>query len=82
MSKAKSILVILAGILSSEISITDALKNKIRLFYYKNRLGYLGKNSKIQKNCILSNPQNIFIGDNVFIGSGVKIYAYEKHSDY
>jgi len=48
---------------------------KLRYFYYKMTLKYLGKNTLIDVGVFLIGPKNISIGDYVWIDSGVRIEA-------
>lgn len=50
-------------------NISGVLGQKIRYFYYKYRLKSCGKNVRIEQGVIFENPNNIIIGDNVFISA-------------
>lgn len=48
-------------------NISGNLGRKIRFLYYRNRLGYCGKNVVIDVGVIFQNPRFIFIDDNVWL---------------
>jgi acetyltransferase-like isoleucine patch superfamily enzyme len=50
-------------------SIPGGIGQRIRYAYYKRRLGGCGKNVRIEEWVIFQNPENIFIGDDVWIFS-------------
>jgi len=52
--------------------------NKLRLFYWRLRLGSLGKNCFINGRITCDVPQNIFIGSNVSINEGVYLNGNAK----
>jgi acetyltransferase-like isoleucine patch superfamily enzyme len=56
-------------------NIGGAAGRRLRHWYYNKRLGACGKNVVIDTNVIISDPKNVFIGDNVWIDHGVMILA-------
>lgn len=47
----------------------------LRRLYYRTCLGGMGKKVKIDPGVVFLNPQNIFLGDHVWIDRGVKLIA-------
>lgn len=50
----------------------------LRFKYGRERLGYIGKNVTLPRNIIISGRQNVYIQDNISIGSGAVLYATNK----
>lgn len=62
-------------------NISGGVGRKIRYYYYKNRLGYCGKNVNIDIGVIIDNPSHIYLHENVWIDNyAILIGGYNKNS--
>lgn len=62
------------------VSIFTKVSNRLRYYYYDNLLGSLGKKVLFKAKVFFYNPENISIGDNVFIGPFCRIETYNSFS--
>lgn len=56
-------------------NIPGKVGRKLRYWYYRGRFGSCGKRVVIDRNVFISNPKNVFVGDDVWIDQGVMILA-------
>jgi acetyltransferase-like isoleucine patch superfamily enzyme len=55
--------------------ISGPLGYKLRYLYYKRRLGACGKNVRIDRNVTFTNPEMMFLGNDIWIDNGVILLA-------
>lgn len=59
--------------------LTGPIGFKVRQWYWKNKLGYMGKGVVIDPDVEFYSPENIYIDDFSYIGKGAKLVANEGY---
>jgi acetyltransferase-like isoleucine patch superfamily enzyme len=61
-----------------------AYRLQVRLWtwFYKPFLGRLGRGSRLERVSLLTNPDCLFLGENVGIAHGARIEAFRNHREY
>lgn len=59
-------------------TISDLMPGFVRSYIMKSVLGKCGTDVLIDYKCYLRPPRNIYLGDDVYLGRGVQIYAYNE----
>lgn len=55
---------------------------RLRSFIYKRMLRSCGNHLTIQEGCIIKNPKNIILGNNVILGLNNQIYAFGRGNEF